>query len=125
MAAVFFHGGFVMSLSLQGRLSRSRERLVKRLILDRLASGIEVQALADACYLSRSHFSRAFKRSTGVAPQLWIQQQRIVRARKLLRGSDLSLSQIALECGFCDQAHFCRSFARAVGDTPLGWRAGS
>ena len=113
-----------MSLSLQGRLSRSRERLVKRLILDRLDSGIEVQALADACELSRSHFSRAFKRSTGVAPQLWIQQQRIVRARKLLRGSDLSLSQIALECGFCDQAHFCRSFGRAVGDTPLGWRAG-
>lgn len=114
-----------MSLSPQGGLSRARERLAKRLILQRLASGIEVHALAEACHLSRSHFSRAFKRSTGAAPQVWIQRQRISRARRLLRGSNLSLSQIALECGFCDQAHFCRSFARAMGITPLGWRAGN
>lgn len=108
-----------------GHLSPSRERLAKHLILERLASGIEVQALADACYLSRSHFSRAFKRSTGMAPQAWIHRQRILRARRLLRRSTLSLSQIALECGFCDQAHFCRSFSRAVGVTPLGWRIGA
>ncbi|MEE1925373.1 AraC family transcriptional regulator [Pseudomonas sp. 148P] len=113
-----------MNLLQPGRLSRPRERLAKRLILAGLASGIEVQALADACSLSRSHFSRAFKRSTGLAPQAWILRQRIWRARRLLRGSDLSLSQIALECGFCDQAHFCRSFNRLVGDTPLSWRAG-
>jgi len=111
-----------MNLLQPGSLSRPRERLAKRLIRDGLASGIEVQVLADACALSRSHFSRAFKRSTGMAPQAWIQRQRIWRARRLLRASDLSLSQIALECGFCDQAHFCRSFSRAVGDTPLGWR---
>ncbi|MDR0280446.1 MAG: AraC family transcriptional regulator [Paucimonas sp.] len=111
------------SSSASGQLSPARERLVKRLVREHLASGIEVQALAAACCLTRSHFSRAFKRSTGVSPQVWIHRQRILRARRLLRRTALSLSQIALECGFCDQAHFCRSFVRAQGSTPLSWRA--
>lgn len=105
-----------------GGLSANRERLVKQLILANLASSLEVTALADACSLSRSHFSRAFKCSTGLSPREWIHHQRIARAKELIRRSELSLIQIGLECGFCDQAHFCRSFSRSVGVTPMTWR---
>ncbi|SDU97756.1 transcriptional regulator, AraC family [Pseudomonas vancouverensis] len=105
-----------------GGLSPQRERLVKQLILERLGDSLEVTELAEACALSRSHFSRAFKCSTGYSPQDWIRQQRIARAKQLIQHTGLSLTQISLECGFCDQAHFCHLFTRSEGINPFAWR---
>lgn len=105
-----------------GGLSPWRENLVKQLILDRLSETLEISELARACSLSRSHFSRAFKCSTGLSPQDWIRQQRILRAKQLIRETDLSLTQISLECGFCDQAYFCHIFTRSEGINPFAWR---
>jgi AraC family transcriptional regulator len=108
--------------SSSGGLNPRRERLVKQLILERLGDTLEVTELARACSLSRSHFSRAFKCSTGLSPQDWIRHQRIARAKLLIQHTDLSLTQISLECGFCDQAHFCHMFTRSEGINPFAWR---
>ena len=105
-----------------GGLSPWRETLVKQLILDNLGDALEVTELARACALSRSHFSRAFKCSIGVSPQDWIRQQRIARAKQLIQNTDMTLTQISLECGFCDQAHFSHIFTRSEGITPFAWR---
>ncbi|MGH8448537.1 helix-turn-helix domain-containing protein [Pseudomonas sp.] len=105
-----------------GMLCSQREQKVKQLILANLAEPLEVTELARACELSRSHFSRAFKRTTGVAPREWIRQQRIKRAKVLITASGLSLTQISQECGFCDQAHFCHLFSRSEGVNPMTWR---
>ncbi|WP_409316922.1 helix-turn-helix domain-containing protein [Pseudomonas sp. KCJK9016] len=105
-----------------GGLSPQRERLVKQLILERLGDSLEVTDLANACALSRSHFSRAFKCSTGYSPQDWIRTQRIARAKLLIQHTNHSLTQISLECGFCDQAHFCHIFTRSEGINPFAWR---
>jgi transcriptional regulator GlxA family with amidase domain len=108
-----------------GGLTPWRVNLVKQLILDRLGETVEVTELAHACALSRSHFSRAFKCSTGLSPQEWIRQQRIARAKQMIQDTDLSLTQISLECGFCDQAHFCHIFTRSEGINPFAWRCRS
>jgi transcriptional regulator GlxA family with amidase domain len=105
-----------------GGLSPWRETLVKQLILDHLDDTLEVTELARACALSRSHFSRAFKCSIGVSPQDWIRQQRIARAKHLIQNTDMTLTQISLECGFCDQAHFSHIFTRSEGVSPFAWR---
>ena len=105
-----------------GGLSPQRERHVKQLILERLGESLEVTELARACSLSLSHFSRAFKCSTGLSPQDWIRTQRLARAKLLIQHTDLSLTQISLECGFCDQAHFCHMFTRSEGINPFAWR---
>ncbi|WP_178129094.1 AraC family transcriptional regulator [Pseudomonas sp. ANT_J12] len=105
-----------------GGLAPWRENLVKQLILERLSDSLEVTELANACALSRSHFSRAFKCSTGLSPQDWIRCQRIAKAKQLIRDTDLTLTQISLECGFCDQAHFCHIFTRSEGINPFAWR---
>jgi len=105
-----------------GGLCTRRERMVKQLILANLGESLEVTELARACALSRSHFSRAFKCSTGLSPQEWIRQQRIQRAKELIISSALSLTQISQECGFCDQAHFCHIFSRSEGVNPMTWR---
>lgn len=99
-----------------------QERLAKQMMLDSLDTGISVSALAEACAMSRSHFTRRFKQSTGLAPQEWLRQQRVQRSKALLATSTLLLTEIAVACGFYDQAHFCRVFARAEGLTPLAWR---
>ncbi|WP_454867951.1 helix-turn-helix domain-containing protein [Pseudomonas farris] len=105
-----------------GGLSPWRENLAKQLILDHLGETLEVTELARACALSRSHFSRAFKCSTGLSPQDWIRRQRIARAKQLIQNTDLTLTQISLECGFCDQAHFSHIFTRSEGVSPFAWR---
>ncbi|AHC36416.1 AraC family transcriptional regulator [Pseudomonas fluorescens] len=109
-------------LSSIGGLCPRRERIAKQLILANLGESLAIADLAQACALSRSHFSRAFKCTTGLSPQEWIRQQRIQRAKELIIGSALSLTQISLECGFCDQAHFCHIFTRSEGVNPMTWR---
>ncbi len=105
-----------------GGLTPWRERLAKKLIHSLLSEKVTVPQLAQACALSRSHFSRAFKRSTGLSPQDWIHQQRIEQAKRLILESDMTLTQISAECGFCDQAHFSRTFTRMEGVNPMVWR---
>jgi AraC family transcriptional regulator len=83
---------------------------------------ISVAELARACGLSTNHFARAFRKTHGVSPRAWLILRRIERAQALLVGSDLSLADIALECGFCEQSHFSRQFAKVVGVTPGAWR---
>ena len=76
-----------------GGLSPQRERQVKQLILERLGESLEVTELARACSLSRSHFSRAFKCSTGLSPQDWIRTQRIARAKQFLDARGIVLPE--------------------------------
>ena len=75
-----------------------------------------------ACGLSISHFSRAFHKSTGLAPHAWLLKARIDRAMTMLRRREGSISEIALACGFADHSHFTRVFRRRVGMGPAEWR---
>lgn len=105
-----------------GGLSPERLMLVKQLIELDLGRKISIPMLAQACELTRSHFSRSFKRSTGMSPQDWIRHQRILQAKELIQNSQLTLTQISAECGFCDQAHFSHMFTKTAGTNPTQWR---
>jgi AraC-like DNA-binding protein len=41
---------------------------------------------------------------------------------RLMLGSSVPMSEIALQCGFADQAHLCRRFRRVIGESPAAWR---
>lgn len=105
-----------------GRLKPWQVTTAKQMILDHLDTGISVTALAAACGLSRSHFSRMFKESTQISAQQWLREQRLRKSKDLLQASTMMLAEIALECGFYDQPHFCRTFMRSVGMTPQAWQ---
>src|SRR5712671_5970856 len=81
-----------------------------------------VSDLARECRLSASHFARAFRQSTGVAPHRWIMKRRMERAKELLLEGELDLVQVALTTGFFDQSHFTRTFGRSEGHSPGKWR---
>jgi AraC family transcriptional regulator len=87
-----------------------------------LDGSVPLKTLAQDCGLSVSHFSRAFKQSTGMAPHAWLLQRRVDVATALLANRRLTLSEVALRCGFADQSHFTRVFSRYVGVSPGLWR---
>lgn len=103
-------------------LSAWQMRRAEELIAHHLADGISVTELAQECSLSRSYFTRAFKRSTGMAPHEWLLKMRVDKAKQLMLHSRLNLSQIGLDCGFADQSHFSRIFLRLTGTSPSRWR---
>ncbi len=98
-------------------------RLIDEAIDERLAETISVSMLSSIAGLSRSHFSHAFRRSVGSTPHAYVVRARIERAMNLMRGSNASLTEIALSTGFSDQAHFTNTFRRTAGTTPRAWRA--
>lgn len=98
------------------QLQRAQEMMRAALNAD-----ISLGELARACNLSPAHFARAFRRATGRPPHEWLLEQRLDRAKHLLKGGR-ALSDIALDCGFADQSHFTRMFTRWVGTSPGRWR---
>jgi AraC family transcriptional regulator len=104
------------------RLAAWQERRAKELIEARLDTEVSVAELASECRISRSHFARAFKDTTGISPHRWLQACRVDRAKTLLVDSQLPLVAIATRCGFADQSHFSRVFSKWVGVTPSAWR---
>lgn len=103
-------------------LAPIHEARAKEMLRSHLDGRIAIADVADACQLSRSHFTRAFRLATGQTPHDWLQAQRLARARELLRASDLPLAEVATACGFADQSHFTRVFSRAEGAPPGHWR---
>ncbi|WBV41565.1 helix-turn-helix domain-containing protein [Pseudoroseomonas cervicalis] len=97
---------------------------VLRHIEAHLAEALSVAQLAALVGLSAGYFSRAFRASQSLSPHAFILQRRLARAQLLMLASSRGLSDIALECGFCDQPHLTRRFRHALGMSPAAWRRG-
>lgn len=103
-------------------LARWQLRRVIEFLDERLPDRVELAELAELTGLSQSHFSKAFKASTGLAPYRWQLDARIRRAQALLIDTDASLDHVAEATGFADAVHFGRTFRKFVGATPAAWR---
>jgi AraC-like DNA-binding protein len=102
----------------RGGLAPWQERRAKEILSANLDGSMPLKDVARECRLSVSHFSRAFRRTMGVAPHSWLLTRRIEVAKEKLRYSRLSLSDVALACGFADQSHLTRVFTGMVGVSP-------
>ncbi|MEO0846813.1 MAG: AraC family transcriptional regulator [Cyanobacteria bacterium J06648_1] len=89
-----------------------------------LSQSIKLEDLSNHVGISKFHFSRLFKKSLGITPHQYVMQQRIERAKQLLSKADLSISDIALDCGFNSHAHLGKYFHKIVGMTPKAYRQG-
>jgi AraC family transcriptional regulator len=116
------YGGMRPERLVKGGLAPWQERRSKDMISADLSGATPLTEVAAACGLSVGHFSRAFRKSTGLAPHAWLLQARVERAMSLLRGPEKSLSEIALACGFADQSHLTRVFSGRIGKSPGIWR---
>ena len=106
-------------------LSRRALGLTHEYIVENLGEHVTLNDLAQVIGLSRFHFARQFRRSTGESPMRYVQRCRIESAKRLLRHGELLMTEIAVNVGFCDQSHFSRSFIKLVGMTPREFAHGS
>lgn len=106
-----------------GGLSDRQLLQVTDYINDRLGHDIKLSDLAQLLEMSQFHFSRLFKRSLGVTPHQYVLQQRVERAKQLLKQTELSVIEIALLCGFSSHSHLGKWFRQHTGMTPKAYRA--
>ena len=111
-----------LNLSSAG-LSDSKLLLVTDYINDNIASEIKLSDLANLAGISQYHFSRLFKKSLGISPNKYLIKQRVERAKSLLKNPELSVTDVALLCGFNSHSHFGQYFRRFTGFTPKQYRA--
>jgi AraC family transcriptional regulator len=105
-----------------GGLATWQARRTLAYIEANLASKMDIDDLANVVALSRSHFSRAFKRSLGFSPMEYVVVRRVERVKAIISGTREPLAEVALACGFADQAHLNRRFRDMVGVSPGRWR---
>lgn len=83
---------------------------------------IKLTDLASLLGIGEFHFSRQFKQVLGTTPHQYLLQQRIERAKQLLKQSDYSIADIALMCGFNSHSHLSKQFRQLTGITPKAYR---
>lgn len=104
-------------------LTFAQEQTVRDYVHHHLGETIRLDDLAGQVGLSRFHFARRFRRTTGTTPHEFVVRLRVDRARTLLRRTGIPLHEVALTCGFADQSHLTREFKKRVGETPGRFRA--
>ncbi|MBR0722637.1 helix-turn-helix transcriptional regulator [Bradyrhizobium manausense] len=108
-------------LVMGGLSPHALRRAIERLRSDS-DTDVSLAVLASDAGLSRFHFCRAFKESTGLSPHAWLRQQRLDQAMNMLRDTDASIAAIAGQLGYASQTAFAAAFKKLTGETPSDWR---
>lgn len=83
-----------------------------------IAEPLYLEPLSSLINMSPFHFSRFFKKITGITLTEYIRSTRIGLAKKLLIDRELSVTEIAETTGFCDIQYFGKVFKRETGVSP-------
>lgn len=108
--------------SARHELAPYRLRRVLAYIESHLAEDISLNDLASLSGNSVYHFSRGFRRATGLPPYRYVVECRIERAKVLLQESLLPLADVTHQCGFNSQRQFGTMFTKLVGISPGRFR---
>ena len=90
--------------------------------LHRLATPLDLAALAEHARMSVRTFSRRFRAETGMSPGTWLTQQRVEHARHLLETTDLSVDVVAERAGLGTGASLRQHMRASIGVSPLAYR---
>jgi AraC-like DNA-binding protein len=103
-----------------------RDLALLRRVRDRIdreyAQPLDVEALARGAHMSAGHFSRQFRRAYGESPYSYLMTRRIERAMALLRGGELSVTEVCFEVGCSSLGTFSTRFRELVGVPPSVYR---
>ena len=91
---------------------------------EHLAEPFNLAKLSEAVGMSEFHFSRLFKKATGLSPSRYFIRQRVARAQLLLQETDTSIIKIGMSVGYSSPSHFAQVFRRETGLPPSHYRRG-
>lgn len=97
-------------------------RKVFQYINSNLDKEIRIEELADIAHYSFDHFTRVFKKTTGMLPLKYINLKKIEKAQILLLTTNMTQNQICDETGFNNLPYFYRVFQKHTGSTPARFR---
>lgn len=83
---------------------------------------ISIEHISHAAFLSPYHFCRLFKKQTGTTCIKYLSNLRINKAKKMLKETDISITEICYEVGYNSLTHFERVFKYVVGMAPITYR---
>lgn len=89
---------------------------------EHLAEPFNLAELAEKAGMSPFHFSRLFKKATGLSPSRHFIRQRMARAQQLLQETDLSIIRVGIAVGYTSPSHFSQVFRRETGLLPSHYR---
>ncbi len=95
---------------------------ISNYIQHHLSDSITTEDIANHLFISRSRLSTKFKAETGINLNVFIMQEKIEEAKRLLRYSDKTLLAISSYLGFSSQSHFTRVFKKYTGLPPTEYR---
>ena len=86
------------------------------------AYNIRIEDFAEYVGLDRTYLFKLFIKTVGVSPKEYLIRYRLEQAKKLLKETALSTSQVADSCGFRDAPSFCKHFKARYNTSPLAFR---
>lgn len=104
---------------------KTRDPIVLRAVLlmqQNIDQPCSVAEIARRIGHSKRQLERHLQASLKISPRAAFLSMRLSLAHHLIQISEKSISQIALDCGFCDSSHLSRMFRRRFGSTPLALR---
>ena len=107
-----------------GTALRNQDRILTMMafIQDHFAEKLTLEDIADSAAISTRECLRCFRSSIRKSPMEYLLEYRIGAAGKLLEGTDLSVTEIALRTGFNSPAYFSKQFKTVTGKTPNSFR---
>lgn len=87
-----------------------------------LQDPFDLTQLAQTVGMSPFHFSRLFKKATGLSPSHYFIRQRITKAQQLLQETDVSIIEVGMSVGYSSPSHFAQIFRREAGVSPSDYR---
>jgi len=119
---IFENGLFEIDMDTKNKKDTKNLKKVISYIHSNYRSHISVYDLAEECGYSVSHFTRFFKEITGKSPIEYINRYKIYLACGMLKSADISVLDVALECGFENVGYFIRTFKKYTGYTPYQFK---
>jgi len=92
------------------------------LLQTRFRENWSLDRLASESGISRARLAQLFHRQIGTSIHKVLNKVRVERAQVLLKESDLSIGEIASDCGFATSQHFARIFRQLTGSTAGEYR---
>ncbi len=113
------------AMSSSDELKNSSATIKKAVVLCRRhwsQPGFNIESLAAKMEIHRTTLSRLFSQQAGITLNQYITQMRLQNAQSLLQQTNLSISEIARQCGFDDPNYFSRLFSKHQGVPPTQFR---